>query len=230
MTEEKQVNQTALLIKNALILFAITLVAGVLLGIVYELTKGEISRQEAQAIVEANQAVFSGIDNFNKIYDAKEAIDPARDEQIAAAWSELQSSDAAFAKVKLQSVSEALDVSGNLAGYVINVASSGYSSDVTFSIGMTMEGHLNGISIISIAESPGLGMEAEPVLVPQFVNATAEGVAQGRDDMPFSLIKNTDPGIGQIRAITAATITSNAITNGVNAGVAFFNNTLKGAL
>lgn len=224
MTEEKKISQTGELIKNALILFAITLVAGVLLGIVYELTKGEIARQEAQAIVEANQAVFSGIDNFNKIYDVKEQIDPARDAQFVQGWSALQSENAAYAKVKLQSVSEALDASGAVTGYVINVASSGYSSDVTFSIGMTAEGHLNGISIISIAESPGLGMEAEPVLVPQF---TAGGA--GRDDMPFSVVTVGDAGVGQIKAITAATITSRAVTNGVNAGVDFYNQVLKGA-
>ena len=192
MSEAKQVNQTAELIKNALILFVITLIAGAALGVVYELTKGEISRQEAQAIVDANKAVFATADSFEVIYDEETPNDAV--------------------------------ASGAHAGYVINVASGGYSSDVTFSIGITDEGHLNGISIISIAESPGLGMEAEPVLVPQFSNN-----GEGRDDMPFTLIKNTDPETGQIRAITSATITSNAVLNGVNAGVELFNSVLKGA-
>ena len=68
-------------------------------------------------------------------------------------------------------------------------------------VNVTNEGHLNGISIISIAESPGLGMEAEPVLVPQFVNG-----GEGRDDMPFSLIKNADPEAGQIASWKHETI------------------------
>ena len=38
-----------------------------------------------------------------------------------------------------------------------------------------------------------------------------------------------DAGVGQIKAITAATITSRAVTNGVNAGVDFYNQVLKGA-
>lgn len=218
MSEAKQVNQTAELIKNALILFVITLIAGAALGVVYELTKGEISRQEAQAIVDANKAVFATADSFEVIYDEETPNDA-----VVQGWQTLQAGNAAFSKVKLVSVSDAF-ASGAHAGYVINVASGGYSSDVTFSIGITDEGHLNGISIISIAESPGLGMEAEPVLVPQFSNN-----GEGRDDMPFTLIKNTDPETGQIRAITSATITSNAVLNGVNAGVELFNSVLKGA-
>ena len=218
MSEAKQTNQTAALIKNALILFLITLIAGVALGVVYELTKGEISRQEEQAIVDANKAVFATADTFEVVYNETTAND-----KIAAGWEQVKGGAAAYSKVKLLSVTDAFS-GGSHTGYVINLASGGYSSDVTFSIGMTDEGHLNGISIISIAESPGLGMEAEPVLVPQFNNNGA-----GRDDMPFSLIKNTDPEAGQIRAITSATITSNAVTNGVNAGVELFNSVLKGA-
>ena len=218
MSEAKQQNQTSGLIKNAMILFLITLIAGIALGVVYELTKGEIARQEEQAIIDANKAVFQSADTFTVVYDEQT---PNAD--IEAQWQAIKSGSAAFSKVNLVSVTDAFAGSDH-AGYVINVASGGYSSDVTFSIGMTDEGHLNGISIISIAESPGLGMEAEPVLVPQFNNG-----GEGRDDMPFSLIKNADPDTNQIRAITSATITSNAVTNGVNAGVELFNSALKGA-
>ena len=216
MSEAAKNNQSGGLIKNALILFLITLVAGVALGVVYELTKGEIARQEAQAIVDANKAVFATADSFEVIYDAE-----TENADLVSGWEQVKGGAAAYSSVNLVSVTEAY-AGGSLAGYVINIASGGYSSDVTFSIGMTNEGHLNGISIISIAESPGLGMEAEPVLVPQFANG-----GEGRDDMPFSLIKNADPEAGQIRAITSATITSNAVTNGVNAGVELFNSVLK---
>ena len=216
MTEAKQTNQTALLIKNALILFVITMVAGVLLGIVYELTKGEIAKQEAQAIVDANKAVFADASDFEDVHNPSAGVEDA---SVADAWTAVQGGNSSYAKVKLQSVTKALDGSGQTLGYIINVASSGYSSDITFSIGMTMEGHLNGISIISIAESPGLGMEADPVLVPQF---------KDRDDMPFTVKTVGDAGAGEIKAITAATISSRAVTNGVNAGIELFDSALKG--
>ena len=228
MTEEKKTNQTATMFKNALILFLITLIAGVALGFVYEMTKTEIAVQAAQAIVDANKAVFADATDFNQIYDAD---DIARDTTLEAGWNEIVAGNAAYAKVSLRSVSEALDANGNVIGYVINVASGGYSSDITFSIGLTNEGHMNGISIISIAESPGLGMEAEPVLVPQFNGYDpVTGENAGRDDMPFTLITVGDPVEHQISAITAATISSRAITSGVNAGYEYFETVLqKGA-
>ena len=46
---EKSMNDTKSMIKNALILSAITLVAGVLLGLVYQVTKDPIAYQEKLA-------------------------------------------------------------------------------------------------------------------------------------------------------------------------------------
>ena len=52
-------NDTKSMIKNAFILFAITLVAGVLLGLVYQVTKDPIAYQEKLAQDKANQSVFA---------------------------------------------------------------------------------------------------------------------------------------------------------------------------
>lgn len=48
------------MIHDAGILFLITLIAGLLLGLVYEVTKEPIARQEEAAKVAAYQAVFGG--------------------------------------------------------------------------------------------------------------------------------------------------------------------------
>jgi electron transport complex protein RnfG len=64
-------------------------------------------------------------------------------------------------------------------------------------------------------------MNAEKVVVPQFADKAAT---------QFSVVKNgqlSDPAT-QIEAISGATITSRAVTNGVNAAVAYFENVLKG--
>ncbi|MBP3198447.1 MAG: FMN-binding protein, partial [Butyrivibrio sp.] len=75
--------------------------------------------------------------------------------------------------------------------------------------------------IISIAETPGLGMNAEKVIVPQFEDKAAT---------QFTVAKNgqLSDANTQIEAISGATITSRAVTEGVNAAVAYFNNALKG--
>ena len=199
-------NDTKSMIKNALILFAITLVAGVLLGLVYQVTKDPIAYQEKLAQDKANQSVFAAASTFD---------DVALDEAGAAAVSEN------FTGVTVESVKEAKDASGTGLGYVIQVKSKGYGDFITYTAGITNEGNVNGISIIKIAETPGLGMNAEKVIVPQFADKTATG---------FTVVKNgqlSDPAM-QIEAISGATITSRAVTNGVDAAVSYFENVLKG--
>ena len=199
-------NDTKSMIKNALILFAITLVAGVLLGLVYQVTKDPIAYQEKLAQDKANQSVFAAAATFD---------DVALDEAVAA--------DVAsqFTGVQVLSVKEAKDSAGAGLGYVIQVKSKGYGDFITYTVGITNDSKINGISIINIAETPGLGMNAEKVIVPQFADKAATD---------FTVVKNgqLSDASTQVEAISGATITSRAVTNGVNAAVAYFENVLKG--
>ena len=55
-----------------------------------------------------------------------------------------------------------LDEDGAAVGYVITVTShEGYGGDIQFLMGVNSDGSLNGISLLSISETPGLGMQAE---------------------------------------------------------------------
>ncbi|MBQ7658997.1 MAG: RnfABCDGE type electron transport complex subunit G [Butyrivibrio sp.] len=199
-------NDTKSMIKNALILFAITLVAGVLLGLVYQVTKEPIAYQEKLAQDKANQSVFASATTFDDV-----ALDDAAAAEIAAE----------FTGVTIESVKEAKDSSGTGLGYVIQVKSKGYGDFITYTVGITNEATVNGISIIKIAETPGLGMNAEKVIVPQFADKAATA---------FNVVKSgqlTDANT-QIEAISGATITSRAVTNGVNGAISYFEKVLKG--
>lgn len=55
------------MLKDALILFAITLVAGLLLGFVYDVTKEPIAQQKAKAKAEACRNVFADADSFEAV-------------------------------------------------------------------------------------------------------------------------------------------------------------------
>jgi len=46
---------------------------------------------------------------------------------------------------------------GDLVGYVVNIASTGYSSDIQFTMGISSGGSVTGIQITSQKETPGLG-------------------------------------------------------------------------
>ncbi len=199
-------NDTKSMIKNALILFAITLVAGVLLGLVYQVTKDPIAYQEKLAQDKANQSVFAAAATFEDV-----TVDTTLAEADIADYS----------GVTIESVKKALDSAGNALGYVIQVKSKGYGDFIEYTVGITNEGNINGISIIKIAETPGLGMNAEKVISPQLVDKAAT---------IFNVVKSgqLSDSATQIEAISGATITSRAVTNGVNAAVTYFNNVLKG--
>ncbi|MDE6846601.1 MAG: RnfABCDGE type electron transport complex subunit G [Lachnospiraceae bacterium] len=194
------------MMKNTGIMLAITIVAGLVLGFVYQITKDPIAQQEAKAKQEACQEVFQDAAAFETM-----EVEMADD----AGWTE-----AGYAQESIDEVMSAADASGNLLGYVITVTTKeGYGGDIQFSIGIRMDGTVNGISILSISETAGLGMRAEEVLKPQFADKQVE---------KFEYTKSGATSESQIDAISGATITTNAVTNGVNAGLYYFQTKLGG--
>ena len=199
-------NEKKSMIKDALILFVITLVAGLLLGFVYDVTKEPIAQQKAKAKAEACKNVFAAADSFEAVV--------SEDGPTAYFVAGLNSN------VDIDEVMQALDSSGHLLGYVITVTDhEGYGGDIQFSMGVTLDGTLNGISLLSISETAGLGMKAGDVLVPQFADKKVES---------FTYTKSGSTSDSEIDAISGATITTNAVVNGVNGGLIFFQNVLAG--
>ncbi len=194
------------MMKNTGIMLAITLIAGLLLGIVYQVTKEPIAVQEAKAKQEACQEVFADAASF----DAVEVV-PVEE----SAWN-----SAGYGQESVDEVMMAKDSSGSTLGYVVTVTTKeGYGGDIRFTVGVRMDGTVNGISILSISETAGLGMQAEDVLKPQFADKNVE---------KFEYTKSGATSENQVDAISGATITTNAVTNGVNAGLYYFQTQLKG--
>lgn len=193
-------NEKSAMIKDALILFAITVVAGLLLGVVYDVTKEPIAQQKAKAKQEACANVFAEAKAFETVTDL----------DGVAVSSNIDGVD-------IDEVMRAIDGDETL-GYVITVTDhEGYGGDIQFSMGVTLDGTLNGISLLSISETAGLGMKAGDVLVPQFANKKVE---------QFTYTKSGATNDSEIDAISGATITTNAVVNGVNAGLTYFRDVL----
>lgn len=196
------------MMKDAAILFAITLIAGLLLGGVYQITKDPIARQKALAMERACKEVFAEADSFEEAA----AFDQEKADAILA--------EGGYSAQTVNGCQTAKDASGAVLGYVLTVTThEGYGGDIQFTMGINNDGSLNGISLLSISETPGLGMQAEEVLVPQFA---------GRKAYPFAYSKTGAAGENEIDAISGATITTNAVTNGVNAGLCYFQTELTG--
>lgn len=187
------------MMKDASVLFLITLVAGLLLGGVYEVTKDPIAKQKELKTTRAYQEVFSDAHEFTAL--------------------ELAMPEGVYYDATIDSTSEAKDQSGNLLGYVMVITAHGYNGDIQFTMGIRMDGTINGISLLSIAETPGLGMQAQEVLKPQF---------SGKNSHQLVVTKTGAVTADEIDAISGATITSNALVSGVNTGLDWFYSELGG--
>lgn len=197
------------MIKNTIIMLIITLVAGGILGYVYELTKGPIAAMEEKAKKEANAAVFVNAASFSDNILDKEIMKNVL-------------TDAGYNGVDITEVLEAYDGAGEAIGYVMEVTShEGYGGDIVFRIGLQPDGTTNAISITKISETAGLGMRAEEVIVPQFVERRANS---------FEVTKTGATLDNQIDAISSATITSKAVVKGVNASLVYLREVLKGGV
>lgn len=187
------------ILKNTLILTAITLVSGLALGAVYEITKEPIAQAEDAAKKEAWQAVFPEADLND--FESQDV-----DTDIA---------DQVIADLGIKGSIDEVCVVGD-EGYVVTATDGeGYGGDIQITVGITADGTVNGVSILSISETAGLGMKAtEPSFYEQY-----EGVQTDK----FAVAK--DGGEGEpIDAISGATITTRAVTGAVNAALGYCQN------
>ena len=198
------------IIKNTAVLTAITLVAGCLLGLVYEVTKEPIAVAQENAKQEAYRAVLADAENFVEYTDFDEA-------EAVEIISEAGYTD------DVDEVVVAEDGSGKAIGYVVSVTShDGYGGDISLSVGILNDGTGKGIEMLSISETAGLGMKAnEAEFKDQFKDKQVE---------KFVYTKSGEEGDDKIDALSGATITTNAVTNAVDTALVYFQNVLGGSV
>lgn len=192
------------ILKDTISITVITLVAGLALGIVQDITAGPIAEQQEKSKQEAYKAVFEAADSF-------EAYDLASvSEDLSGVLTEN-----GYGAESIDEIMTAKDASGNSIGYAFTVtASEGYGGDIQFAMGVQNDGTMNGISILSISETAGLGMKANTdSFKDQFQDKKVE---------KFKYTKTGASSEDEIDALSGATITTNAMTNGVNAGLCAF--------
>ena len=192
--------------KDACILFAITLVAGACLGGVYEMTKAPIAAANQAAKEAAYRTVLADAASF-QMDDFTAAMDKANADVAGLG----------FGNVSVDECATGLDAAGAPVGYVVTSTSKdGYGGAITVSVGLSAEGEVKGIEYLTLAETAGLGMKAaEAEWMAQYANKKVD---------QFVVTKSGAAADNEIDAIGGATITSNAVTGAVNAAVYFVNN------
>lgn len=100
-------------------------------------------------------------------------------------------------------ISVGKDSSGNIVGYAVKVSKNGYGGEISMIVGVNCDLTVSGVEILSMSETPGLGAKAQDK---NFLSQFA------KKDKTMEL--KTD-----ITAISGATITSTAVTNGVKEAI-----------
>ena len=107
-----------------------------------------------------------------------------------------------------------------ISGYTIKSIPKGYGGTIEVITGIDEEGKITGISIGDHSETPGLGAKsASPEFTSQYTGKTV--------GMEIKVIKSNTPGDDEIAAVSGATISSKAVTSGVNEAIKYFNDNLK---
>ena len=188
------------ILKNTLILTAITLVAGLGLGLVHEITLNPIAQAQEKAKKEAWQAVFP---------DAK--LDEFKETDV-----DQKAAKQAISDLGVNATIDEVCTVGD-TGYVITTTDKdGYGGDIQVSVGIQSDGTVTGVSFLSLSETAGLGMKAkEPAFKDQF---------NGMKAQKLEVTKTDATADNQVQAISGATYTSKAVTGATNAAIYFVEN------
>jgi electron transport complex protein RnfG len=139
----------------------------------------------------------------------KPVIDGQAAEALTASLSEVLPGAADFSELEPGTAWSANDAAGSRVGIVFKVTPRGYGGPITVVVGLDTTGMITGLGIgADMKETPGLGQKArEAWFRDQFRGKSESDVALKRDN-------------GTLDAISAATITSRAVANGVKQGIA----------
>lgn len=101
---------------------------------------------------------------------------------------------------------------GSIKGYVFATTAKGYGGTIRVMTGIDIEGFVTGVTILSMNETPGLGMNAQN---PSFTDMYKQVVPEDG----FDVVKSGTACDGHTVALTGATITSQAVTDAVNSAI-----------
>ena len=173
------------LINMVVALLVITAVSGGVLGLVYGMTKDAIAevdqkKNEAaiQAVLPLDGEITYKADTLKYNYDGVDLTFPCN---------------------------LAFDANGNFQGAAIKTNEGGFGGKIDMMVGFLADGTIKGTSVLSHAETPGLGANMTGKFKDQFVD---------KNPADYKLIVKKDGG--DVDAITAATITSRAFSKAVD--------------
>ncbi len=178
-------------LKYGAILFIITVICTLLLAVTNKVTAPVIAQQNEEKNKQAQQEVLPEAKEFESIDDLEQIKSKVKEDSDI-----------------IQSIDEAKD-GDKVIGYTVKTTPNGYGGEIELLTGINTEGEITGISVLEQGETAGLGARStESEFQAQYKGLSAKE--------PVVVEKNGEVSGNEIAAISGATITSNAITKGVN--------------
>lgn len=177
-------------IRLGLPLLVVCVVAGVGLAVTWTFTAPRIEAQAREAERTSLTAVLPGAAKFEAVTDA----------------ATLAKARAAAGDIGVDGVFRALDAAGQPAGVGVLVASRGYGGPIRMAVGLDRNGKVVGVTIVSMAETPGLGSKVvdDKSFLPRFNGLDSADAAK------------------KVDTITGATKSSRGVRKGVEAALAAY--------
>ena len=188
-----------------IVLTAVAVVAGLLLGYVNQVTSGPIAEANEKALNDAIAAVMpKGYDN-----------------QPLADSSSVQVNGISYKIYKATR-------NGKFIGAAVESSTDGFGGTLTILVGFDKEGNINEYSVLKHSETPGLGSNVTSWFKPQAKTQSLiektfgfEAASESKKSNILGMNPGTEPlsvkkDGGNVDAITASTITSRAFLKAVN--------------
>lgn len=182
------------------VLFGITLVASAGVGAVNMITAEPIEQTKVKATEDAVKAVLTDLD-FDRIADADTLMNVNNCAVVV------------YRALKGDAV----------AAYAVKTASltkNGFNGKVTLMVGYTPAGVVNNVAVVEQNETPGLGTKMTEADNPLYRSIVGKNTWEMRQAGKLA-VKKDDPK-GEVDALTAATISSRAYVNAIEAADAAF--------
>jgi len=180
------------------VLCAVALITGGLLAYVNNVTAGPIQAQAEKTLADGIKSVMGGVElSVAKTDTVKQTID---------------------GKEVSYTIYQTVDASKKDLGAAVESTTSGFGGDLKVLVGFDPNGDILGYTVLSHAETPGLGAKAT-----EWFQKGHEGDIIGKNPSKNNLTVSKDGG--EVDAITASTITSRAFLKAVTNAYNAFKNT-----
>ena len=184
-------------IRLALILFLITSLVAVALAVANYYTSPIIEQAAHERLDDSLRELFAEAKSFEPVEDYEDSV------------------SFGTVKVPVKEVYLAKDDAQQVLGFCVRVTPAGYSDIIDMMVALDADGMVVGVQLLSIAETPGIGMKVD-------TDETFQKRFWGLTDTVKAV--KTIPSTGEVQVISGATVSSTAYINGVNAAVELVQN------